>query len=320
MSWTILMSRNKQTKRPKLANEGFSAGMHYFLARALANIRQNVFINIVTVGTITLALLIIALFLLVYVNLEGVADDWSKKVQVTAYFEQELPQAVITALKENIQRLPETDKVEYVTKYDALKRFRARLKGQESLLEGVSPEVLPASLEISLRKGSRGSDSVEAYVAKLKKIAGIGEIQYGEEWVRRFTTFLNFMRMVGVLLGGFLLLAVVFIVSNTIKLTIYSRRDELEILSLVGATRFFIKAPYVIEGMLQGAAGGASALLILSAFYMGFLHNAGNFLSFNPATAGLSFLPVSHIVGILFGGVMLGFLGSLTSLKRFVSV
>jgi cell division transport system permease protein len=161
---------------------------------------------------------------------------------------------------------------------------------------------------------------VEAYVASLKRIPGIVDVQYGEEWVRRFTTFMNFMRLVGALLGGFLLLAVVFIVSNTIKLTIYSRKDELEILGLVGATRFFIKAPYVIEGMLQGAASGFLAILILFALYLAFLHNAGNFLSFNPAAGGLSFLPPSYVVGIFCGGVVLGFLGSITSLRRFVTI
>ncbi len=320
MSWSSPMSRNKSAKRPKLTGDGYAGRAKYFFARALSNIRQNIFINIVTVGTITLALLIIALFLLVFVNLEGVAENWSKRVQVTAYFDQELTPQGIVALTGKIQALPGTEKVDYVPKEEALKRFRARLKGQESLLEGVSASVLPASLEISLKRGSRSSEAVEAYVAKLKTVPGISEVQYGEEWVRRFSTFMNFMRMVGALLGGFLLLAVVFIVSNTIKLTIYSRKDELEILGLVGATRFFIKAPYVIEGMLQGAAGGLLALLTLSACYLGFLHNAGNFLSFSPAIDGLSFLPLSHAVGIFFGGVALGFLGSITSLKRFVTI
>lgn len=314
------MSRNKKVKRPKLASDGYAGGLKYFIWRALANIRQNFFVNVVTIGTITLALLIIALFLLVFVNLEGVAEDWSKRVQVTAYFDQEPALQEIAALKGRIQTLPGTENVDYVSKEEALKRFRNRLKGQESLLEGVSADVLPASLEISLKRGSRSSEAIEVYVADLKKIPGIGEVQYGEEWVKRFTTFMNFMRLVGALLGGFLLLAVVFIVSNTIKLTIYSRKDELEILALVGATRFFIKAPYVIEGMLQGAAGGILALLILGAFYLGFLHNAGNFLSFNPAAGGLSFLSLPHALGIFFGGVGLGFLGSITSLKRFVTI
>ncbi|KAF0218300.1 MAG: hypothetical protein FD174_3053 [Geobacteraceae bacterium] len=314
------MSRNKPAKRPRLTNEGFLGRLNFFFARALINIRQNIFIHLVTIGTIAIALLIISLFLLVYVNLEGAADVWSNRVQVTAYFERELNQQEITTLKTGILALSGTDKVAYVAREEAVKRFRARLKGQESLLDGVTADVLPASIEINLKSGSRSSEAIEAYVVRLKKIPGISEVQYGEEWVKRFTAFMNFMRLVGALLGGFLLLAVVFIVSNTIKLTIYARKDELELLSLVGATRFFIKAPFLIEGIFQGALGALLSLLVLTACYFGFLHNAGNFVSFNPASVGLSFLPVTHLAGVFFGGVCLGFLGSLTSLKRFINV
>ena len=283
------MSRNKPAKRAKLENEGVFGRFSYFLARAIANIRQNIFVNVVTIGTITLALLIISFFLLVFVNLEGLAENWSKRVQVTVYFEQELPAQELGSLKARVQALPGTVQVVYVGKDEAVKRFRARLKGQESLLDGITTDVLPASLEISLKKESRATDAVEAYVARLKQLPGIGEVQYGEEWVRRFTTFMNFMRLVGALLGGFLLLAVIFIVSNTIKLTIYARKDELELLGLVGATRLFIKAPFLMEGIIQGAAGSFLALVFLTSCYFGFLHNAGNFLSFKPADSGLGF-------------------------------
>jgi cell division transport system permease protein len=240
-------------------------------------------------------------------------------VQVTAYFDKELTPQEVVSFKERINSLSGTDKVTYVSRDEAAKHFRSRLKGQESLLQGVSADVLPSSLEISLQRESRNSEAVADYVGRLKKVPGINEVQYGDEWVRRFSTFMNFMRLVGALLGGFLLLAVMFIVSNTIKLTIYARKDELEVLGLVGATRFFIKAPFLIEGILHGAAGAILAIIILFACYYGFLHNAGNFLSFNPADTGMSFLPATYLAGIFLGGVLLGFLGSLTSLKRFVN-
>jgi cell division transport system permease protein len=313
------MSRNNSVKRPKLTNEGFIGRTVYFASRAMTNIRQNFLLSVLTVGTITLAMLIISLFLLIFVNIEGATEDWSKRVQVVVYFDKELEPQEISVLKARIAALGGTDKVSYVSKEEAVKRFRSRLKGQESLLEGVSAEVLPSSLEISLKRRNRDSDAVAAYVAGLKKIPGIGEVQYGDEWVRRFSTFMNFMRLVGALLGGFLLLAVIFIVSNTIKLTIYARKDELDVLALVGATRFFIKAPFLIEGILHGAAGSVLAVMILSGCYLAFLHNAGNFLSFNPAAEGLSFLPPDYLAGLVLGGILVGFVGSLTSLKRFIN-
>ena len=306
--------------RPALAQEGFWGRFGYFFARAVANLRQNVFVSVVTVGTITLALLIASLFLLVYVNLEGVAEGWSDKVQITAYFDREPTPLAVAALKGRVKAIPGTSKLVFVTKQEAEARLRDRLKGQESLLEGISSEVLPASLEIALDRGHREPAAVSGYVAALKQISGITEVQYGEEWVQRFNTFMNFFRLVGALLGGFLAIAVLFIVSNTIKLTIYARKDELELLGLVGATRFFIKAPFLIEGVLQGALGALLSLVALSGCYYAFLHNAGNFLGVNPAGAGLSFLPAGHLAAVLCGGILLGFIGSLTSLRRFINV
>jgi len=180
------MSRAKHAVRPKLAQEGFYGRLCYFSARAVANLRQNVFVSVVTVGTIALALLIAALFLLVYVNLEGMAEGWSDKVQVTAYFDREPTPLAVAALKGRVKALPGTAKVNFVSQLEAEKRLRSRLKGQESLLEGVSAEVLPASLEISLDREHRESAAVASYVTALKQIGGITEVQYGEEWVKRF--------------------------------------------------------------------------------------------------------------------------------------
>ena len=311
---------SKLTRRPTLAGEGFGGRLGYFFSRALTNIRQNVFVNVVTVGTISLALLIVSLFLLIFVNLENAAENWSERVQVTVYFDHELAAQEQAALLSKITAIPGTAKVSYVSRDEALNRFKSRLRGQETLLEGVRPEILPTSFEIALKRSSRDTRDVEAYVTILKRIPGISEVQYGEEWVRRFNTFLNFMRMLGALLGAFLVVAVLFIVSNTIKLTIYARRDELEVMSLVGATRFFIKAPFLIEGIIQGGAGALIAIGLLLGLYEGFLHNAGSFLTFNPTTSGLAFLPLEYVGGIVVAGIVLGFIGSFSSLKRFISI
>ncbi len=291
----------------------------YFAGKAWANLIGNKLVTILTVFTITLALLIISLFLLFYVNLEGTVEQWSRKVVVTAYFDNELSPQELGALKNRIAALPGTESVKYIAKDEALKRFRSRLKGQEALLEGVAPDVLPASIEISLKKQFRSVDSVTGFVVGLKRIQGIGEVQYGEEWVRKFFTFFQFLRVLGILIGSFLILAVLFIVSNTIKLTILARKEELEILSLVGATPFFIKAPFLIEGMLQGAVGSLLAVILLVGGYYTFLAQAVNFLSFNPAESGLIFLPTEYIVALLLGGIMLGLIGSLASLKKFAT-
>lgn len=292
----------------------------YFTSKALVNLRNNRLVTLITVCTITLALLIISLFMLFYVNMEGTIDQWSRKVAVTVYFATEpLPQE-LSLLKSRITALPGTETVQYVSRDEALKIFRSRLKGQESLLEGVSADILPSSFEITLKKEFRSADNVNLYVSRLKNVQGVGEVQYGEEWVRKFLAFFQFIRILGLMIATFLILAVLFIVSNTIKLTVLARQDELEILALVGATPFFIKAPFLIEGMLQGAAGSLIAVAILTAGYYSMLANAANFLSFNPADTGLIFLPLPYIAMLISGGVILGFIGSLVSLKKLIAI
>lgn len=310
---------HNQKKRQRYSGEGFTGRLLYFTGRAVLNIRRNPFVNLVTVVTISLALLIISLFLLLLVNLEGAAHEWSRQVQVSVYLDAEPSPQELASLRSRITAMPEVDTVRYIGKDEAFKRFRARLKGQETLLEGVAVDILPASLEISLKRAARTADAVELFVGRLKKVPGIGEIQYGEEWVRKLSAFIATARLVVTLLGGFLLISVLFIVSNTIKLTVYARRDELELLSLVGATRFFIKAPFIIEGMIQGITGAAVALLLLAGCYYAFLYKAGDFITFAPTSAGLSFLPVEYLGGILLTGLLLGFVGSISSLRRFIT-
>lgn len=314
------MPRNNSAKRPKLTREGAGGRLFYFLERAFINIRQNILVNMLTIGTITLAFLILSLALLIFVNLERVADSWSDRVQVTVYFEGDISSADLSTLKSRILAIEDTAGIDYVSRQEALRRFRDRLKGQESLLEGVSAEILPSSLEIRLKKNSRDSDSVSRYVAQLRRIPMVTEVQYGEEWVKRFSQFMNLVRFAGLLVAGFIVIAVVFIVANTIKLTIYARKDEIELMGLVGATRLFIKIPFLIEGVIQGVVGSVLALIILSGVYLAFLHNADFLFTINTMEAGLLFLPATHLAALVVGGAALGFIGSLASLKRFISL
>lgn len=299
---------------------GGGGRLGYFTRQAITNLRSNRLVTLITIFTITLALLIISLFMLFYVNMEGTIDQWSRKVAVTVYFGTEPIPQELSALKNRISLLPGTEAIKYVSREEALEIFRSRLKGQEALLEGVAADILPSSFEITLKKEFRSTDSINLYVSRLKQVQGVGEVQYGEEWVNKLLSFVQFIRILGLMIAIFLVLTVLFIVSNTIKLTVLARQDELEILALVGATPFFIKAPFLIEGMLQGAVGSLIAVGILTAGYYSLLANAANFLAFNPADAGLIFLPLYSIVLLILGGVMLGFIGSLVSLKKLIAI
>lgn len=309
--------KDMANKRLAAVKEPARVRLRYFVERAILNMRQNMFISMVTIMTITLALLIVGIFMLVAVNLERVSVRWSEKVQISVYFDKELTQQQIAELRNRVSAIPGTSQVSYVSQAEALTRFKSRLAGQETLLEGIEAEVLPASLEITLKRPHRTHEAMKQYVGQLRNVAGMGEIQYGEEWVKRYSSFISLLQTIGLLIAAFLFIAVVFIISNTIRLTIYARKEELEVLSLVGATPFFIKAPFIIEGIVQGAVGALFSILILGGGYLVRYHS-GDSSKVQSIIQGIEFLPPEYLGGLFLSGILLGFFGSVTSLRRFM--
>jgi cell division transport system permease protein len=149
----------------------------------------------------------------------------------------------------------------------------------------------------------------------LESIHGVEEVQYSEEWIERFEGVMKMVEAAGFVVGGLLCLGVLFIVTNTIKLTIYSRREEIEILKLVGATDWFIKTPFLIEGIFQGASAALFSLLLL---FLGFLFlSAGKIPLLGLAVLEFSFLPLGYMLSICILGVVLGLIGSFIAIGRF---
>jgi len=224
----------------------------YFIRRALRNMRQSPVLCSAAVGTVAVALIILAFFAIIVLNVQKLTRHWSEDVQVVAYIDTLPDERLLQQWLSDIQSFPEAANVEFVSHAEALKRFKKRLGDDADLLEGVDPDILPASFEITLKEDSRNHEGVSAVVSRLRQNSGLSDLRYGQEWLERFESFVALLRLAGAILGGFLLFAALFIVSNTIRLTLYARRDELEIMALVGATPIFIKSPFLFEGALQG--------------------------------------------------------------------
>ncbi len=289
----------------------------YFLKRAIRGMRGNPTVTLLSVITITVSLLTLGTFLLLYQNLREAAVTWGGKMQVVAYLAEGMGPDEVNRLSESISRLPEVSAVKYVSREDALARFRGDLGGQAGILEGLSRNPLPASLEVTLREGSTSPGGVRAFAGKVGGISGVEDVQYGEEWIAQYGAFIDFLRIVGLLLGAFLLAGSVLVVASTIRLAVYARREELEILALVGASKPFVRIPFLIEGILQGVLGGGLAVGILYGAFRtleprlskSFLLAAGNF--------DLSFLPVGAVLTLVGIGAAVGLIGSLLSVARF---
>ncbi|MBW1980313.1 MAG: ABC transporter permease [Deltaproteobacteria bacterium] len=288
----------------------------YFIRKALENLRLKPFLSLVTLSTITLSLMILGLFGLVYLNLQHFLHNWGSRLQVTAYLHDSVTQEQAEKLQQEIGRWPAVQQVVYVSKSTALARLREQLQQYAGILDGLQKNPLPASLELNLNPEAAGVDHLEKLVGQLQKLPLVSEVQYGERWRERLKTVADVVKLFGITLGGLVLVATVLVISNTVKLTFYSRRQELEIMRLVGATDFFIQAPFLIEGLLHGLGGAVCAcasLFLLLHVFLSRVH-LPPLLGIGPTTL----LPVSAIVGFLVLGTLLGVFGSVVSVRRFL--
>ena len=288
----------------------------YFLRKALGNIWTNPFLSLVTLSTIAISMLILGLFSLIYLNVQQSLHQMGGELQITAYLQETISPDKANVLRSKVADWPEVERITYISKEQALARFRSQLREYAGILEGLKENPLPASLELTLMPQYGRSGNIKELSTRLGRLPGVAEVQYGRKWMAKLRVFVEVMKLVGITVGGLLLIATIFVISNTIKLTFYSRREELEIMRLVGATDFFIKAPFLIEGLLHGlggallAAGGLSLLILFLFSHLD--------LPLRLAVMAGS-LPTGQLVaGFLGLGLLLGVLGSMVSLRRFL--
>ena len=288
----------------------------YVMRRAFQNMMGNLFPNLITIGIIAVSMLIFSTFTLLAFNLTNVLKIWEDKIEVIAYLKRGTPPSEVEPLLERTRVLEGVEIVRYISPDDAMAFMETKLGGQKDLLQGIQPALLPPSFEIQLKKDYRNPTKINEVVGHLRETAQFEDIQYGQEWVDAFSALVHILRLTQWILGGLLLIAIVFITSNTLQLTISSRREEIEVMHWVGAGPGFIRVPFYVEGIIQGLVGGGLAILFL------FLLHRGLFLHVPPsvqawlAKAPVLFLPLETIAWILLGGMVLGFFGSFVASMR----
>lgn len=292
--------------------------LRYFIQRTVFNMIQSPLLSSATIGTIGVALMLLAFFTLIVLNVQNLTRQWSSEIQVTVYLEQVPSTAKLRQWQEQIEQQPSVVHVTYISQAEAFERFRKRLGRNDDLLDGLLPEILPASFELVLTPESRSEHGAERLVQELKKNPAFSGFRYGQDWLKRYDAFLFLLKLTGALAGGFLIFATLFIISNTIKLTIYARRDELEIMALIGATPMFIKIPFLAEGALQGIIGALLALGGCHVLYYFFLKRGLSALLTTTAAGNITFLPLSIQAGVIMLGLVLGICGSALPLRKFV--
>jgi cell division transport system permease protein len=268
-----------------------AAQLRYFVRSAWLGLRSSPMPAAVAVATIAVTLFLVGVFALLLANMTGILERFGREVRLTAYVEADLGAARERDLLAEAKRLPGVEKAEWVSREAALARFRERLGGESALLDGLDENPLPASVEVELAAPDRNPEGLARVAGALVRSGALG-------------------------LGSILALAALVIVTNTIRLAVYARRDEIDILMLVGGTRTFVSIPFLLEGIVQGVAGGLIALGLLYAgfaFLGGSLHGALTFVLGNAEPAFLSRAAGAALVG---AGAGLGAVGSAAALVQ----
>lgn len=287
--------------------------LRYLLGEAADNMRTNRTTTITALLIATFTMLGLGVFLLLYVNLQGTLNALREGIRVLVYLEESASPEEIANVRERLSRDPSFVGIEYVSREQALASFRARFPSEDRLLSGLGDNPFPASFVVKPAGEFRSSEAIGAVVRKLKAIPHVEEVLYNREWIERLAAALRGLQWAGLGLGTVLAVAMVTILANTIRLTLYARRDEIEILRLIGATPAFIKAPFVLEGALLGGAGALGSLVLLrGVFEVAQREIAAQHVLWG--WGGVAFLPGRVASAMLILGLALGCLGSVVSL------
>ncbi|HLC18628.1 MAG TPA: permease-like cell division protein FtsX [Thermodesulfobacteriota bacterium] len=296
---------------------GVSGNLPYFITDAFRSIRENLATTVLTSVTLGFSLAIFSIFLIVFMNLNGVVGAWGERAHVVVYVKDSEAKADPETLKKQILSIAGVKDARYISKESAFEELKAGLKGHEGVLEGVDKSVLPASFEVTVSEDYRDPGRMPGLVERLEKFSWAEDVQWGQEWIKKFSGVLRFMEAGALFMGVFLAAATVFIITNTIRLTVYARKEEIEVMRLVGASDVFIKMPFFLEGVIQGVAGGVLALGILLLGRAVLLSGMPAYLTFIVDT------PVSVAALLLLlvsSGIVMGVAGSLISMGRFLKV
>ncbi len=287
-----------------------------FLRRALTDIRQYLPTQMMTTMVVSLSLLILTFFCLFSVNLQHFVERFGNELGIVVFLKQGLPQERIPLLYQRIAGLDGVETVKYVSPEEAFKRLRSYLKDEQEVLEGVDPRFLPPSFEIQINRAVFNLTRIKQVAGVIEQWPEVSKVQYGQEWIDRLEALSRIVEKAVVIGGLLLMLTAAFVVANTIKLTVYARQEELEILRLVGATNSFIQGPFLIEAFLQGLAGSAVALSIVFGTYVYLERMLG--LSALFKNFELSFLPWQYVVAIISSSVILCVMGTALAMRRFL--
>lgn len=288
----------------------------YFIREAIISLKRNSLMSFASVSTVALSLLILGIFLVMVLNLNNMASTLETQVQISVYLQDNMTDREMREVGTRITKLPGVIQVMFVSKDEALERFKERLGEQQGILAALGEtNPLPNAFEVKVDKPERVKPVAEA----IGQFKGVENAKFGQEVVEHLFNLTKMMRIFGLVLIVFLALAALFIISNTIRITVFARRREIAIMKYVGATDWFIRWPFLIEGMMLGISGAVIAVLLLTEIYSALTQQVYQSLAFLPLIPKYPFITNISMVLIVTGAVI-GALGSSISLRKYIKV
>ncbi len=287
----------------------------YFFNQAFRSMSRNRLLSLATVSTVAVCVLILGIALLLFLNASNFMTNLESDVEINAYLKKDLTNSQISDLRYQIEALGGIDSVTFVSQDQALQELQKSFGGEKyNLGTTMGRNPLPHSYEIK----AVDPHDVPSLALQIEQMFGVERVNYGQGLVERLFKITAWIRMVSIIIIALLALGAIFLIATTIRLAIYARRKEIYLMKLIGATDWFVRWPFFLEGVLLGSAGAVIALVILIAGYSSVLHNVQNilFLSLMNSTQILYTLYAS----LLLSGAVLGTLGTLISLNRYLDV
>ena len=290
--------------------------IEYFFREVIFSMIRNRLMTFASIGTVAVSLFVLGVFLVLVMNMSKMASSLESQVQISVYVVDDLSEENRDNIERAARDLKNVSKVEYVPREKAMQIFRERLGENQKILDALGESnPLPNSFLVTVTN----ADDVKKTAAAISDLYGVDEVKYGQDVAANLFELTHLMRFFGVILVILLLGATIFIISNTIRLTVFARRKEIAIMKYVGATDWFIRWPFILEGVGLGIIGGGVSALALRSFYSAMVAKIYETLTFFPMVEQYPFMNYLT-VALICAGIFIGILGSTVSLKRFMEV
>lgn len=288
----------------------------YFIKEVYTSFKRNIWMTLASIFTVVLSLFILGFFSIVILNLNKMAYTLESQVQISVYLKDDLSQEEIDETKETLSKIEGLQDIKFTTREEAMEKFKERLGDQQFLLDALDDtNPLPDSFSLTVTSPQQVKTIADTVVA----LDSVESASYSQDIINHLFNLTHLIRLIGVALIILLTGAAIFIISNTIRLTVFARRKEIAIMKYVGATDWFIRWPFLLEGICLGFIGGGLATIFLYIVYNQVTQEIYEAMAFFPLIPQHPFIDYISLA-ILVAGIIIGALGSTISLKRFLKV